>query len=261
MNLGRINIILLHTWYHFLHSMETWVDLFWNSAVQMIVFVFIAKSLASGAGTDASVAIVLGMIFWNIIWTGQYAIAVGALWEIWSRSFSSLFITPLSINEFLVGQMISGFIKSVAAFTMAAAIGYWLYNFSIFTLGAMLSIYYLELLVFSWAAGFFVLSLILRYGTDVQAMSWALIFLVQPFGGVFYPASVLPQTISWIGYILPTTYVFDAIRAQLASGSVSSNLLIYATLLNLLYLVLGYFVLHRSIDGAKRTGAFARMEG
>lgn len=261
MNLGRINIILLHTWYHFLHSMETWVDLFWNSAVQMIVFVFIAKSLASGAGTDASVAIVLGMIFWNIIWTGQYAIAVGALWEIWSRSFSSLFITPLSINEFLVGQMISGFIKSVAAFAMAAVIGYWLYNFSVFSLGGMLPIYYLELLIFSWAAGFFVLSLILRYGTDVQAMSWALIFLVQPFGGVFYPVSVLPQTVAWVGYLIPTTYVFDAIRAQLANGSIPGNLLFYATLLNIFYLALGHLVLIRSIDSAKHSGAFARMEG
>ena len=24
----RINTVLLHSWYHFTHSMETWVDLF-----------------------------------------------------------------------------------------------------------------------------------------------------------------------------------------------------------------------------------------
>ncbi len=241
--------------------MEQWVDLFWNSALQMLVFVFIASSLArSGNGAQAA-SIVVGMIFWNIVWTGQYAIAVGALWEIWSRSFSSLFVTPLSINEFLIGQMISGFIKSLAAFTVTAMIGYFLYHFSVFSFGFMLPIYYLELLIFSWAAGFIVLSLIFRWGTDVQALSWALVFLVQPFGGVFYSVSVFPQSIRWITYLFPTRFVFESMRYQLVTGMVDWQQLLVGALVNVAFLAVSFVIFQRSLASAKRSGAFARMEG
>lgn len=261
MSIQRINIVLLHTWYHFTHSMESWVDLLWNPVLQMIVFIFIASSFVKSGNEHQAASLILGMIFWNVIWVGQYAIAVGALWEIWSRSFSSLFITPLTMGEFLVGQMVSGFFKSLTAFAMAAVIGSWLFGFSVFSFGLMLPLYYFELLVFSWAAGFLVLSLIFRYGTEVQALSWALIFLVQPFGAVFYPISILPDGARWVAYLIPTSYVFESMRGQLQSGTIDWLSLLAATISNVLYLIVGYVVFKRSFDSAKRSGAFARMEG
>lgn len=261
MSIQRINIVLLHTWYHFTHSMESWVDLLWNPILQMIVFIFIASSFAKSGNEQQARSMILGMIFWNVVWVGQYAIAVGALWEIWSRSFSSLFITPLSMGEFLIGQMISGFFKSLAAFSMSAVIGYWLYHFSIFSFGVMLPLYYLEILLFSWGAGFLILSLIFRFGTEVQALSWALVFLVQPFGGVFYSPTVLPQAVRWITYLFPTTYVFESMRSQLRTGVPEWRFLLYATIASILYIIVGYVVLKRSLASAKRSGAFARMEG
>ncbi len=93
MNIQRIKTILIHTWYHFTHSMESWVDLLWNPVVQILVFAFIGKSLTAGSDQIVAQNMVLGMIFWNIIWIGQYAIALGALWEIWSASFNTMFVT------------------------------------------------------------------------------------------------------------------------------------------------------------------------
>ena len=63
MNIGRINTVLLHSWYHFTHSMETWVDLFWNSTVQIVLFSFLATAVSHGGDTSSARYMVVGMIF------------------------------------------------------------------------------------------------------------------------------------------------------------------------------------------------------
>ncbi len=261
MNIHRIKISLLHSWYHLQHSMETWVDLFWNSSLQMLVFAFIALSLSGSTDPAHGGYMIAGLVFWNIIWSAQYGITVGVLWEIWSHSFSSLFISPLTFEEFLIGQAISSFIKAIVAVLVTSVIGAVVYHFSLLAFGWMLPIYFMELFLFGLAMGMIVLSLIFRWGTDVQSLSWSIVFLVQPFGAVFYPIAVLPTQIRWIAYGFPTSYVFETIRGQLTTGAVNSNYLLIATGINVIYLVVSYFLLRQTYLISKRTGAFARLEG
>jgi ABC-2 type transport system permease protein len=201
------------------------------------------------------------MVFWNVIWSAQYGITVGTLWEIWSRSFSSLFISPLTFEEFLIGQAISSSIKAVIAMTVTATIGAVVYHFSLFTFGWMLPIYFLELFVFGLGMGMFVLSLIFRWGTDVQSLSWSIVFLVQPFGAVFYPVETLPSQIRWIAYGIPTSYIFETIRGQLRDGNINMTNIGIATVLNIVYVCVGYTILKRTYMNSKKTGKFARLEG
>lgn len=260
MSSKRLQVVLLHTWYHFLHSVETWVDVFWQPAIQMWVYTLIALSF--GATGDArGINIMVGMIFWNFIWVGEYAITVGALWEVWSRSFSSLFISPLTMEEFLVGQMISGTLKSLLAVIMSSIIAYLLYDFSLFSLGWMTVVYTVELLVFAWALGLMVLGLIFHFGMQIQSLSWALVFLIQPLGAVFYPVSVLPQSIQWISYSMPATYIFETIRGQLTHGIVDWRSLGIAGMLNVVWFVAGWIIFQIIYKGVKRSGAFVRLEG
>lgn len=255
----RLQIVLFHTWYHFLHSVETWVDIFWSPMIQTWIYALIASSFEKG--DQRGLYVIVGMIFWQVIWVGQYAIAVGALWEIWARSFSSLFISPLSMGEYVIGQMISGAVKSLMAVAMTCLVAFFLYDFSLFSLGWMVPIYYIEFLVFSWATGLMVLSLIFRYSTQVQSLSWALIFLVQPFGAVFYPVTVLPLSMRWISYGLPVTYVFETIRGQLATSVIDWRALAVATILNIIWMICGWIIFVRTYATAKRNGSFARLEG
>lgn len=260
MSWPRIQIILLHTWYHFWHSFEIWVDLFLNATVQMVVYVFIALYLSGGGNSQEGTFLLAGVILWNVIWVGQYAIALGALWEIWSKSFSNLFITPLTLEEFLVGQMISGVIKSIASLAVTGSIGFFIYNFSLLSLGWMLPIYFIQLSVFAWSVGFFVLALIFRFGLSIQAFSWMLVFLLQPLIAVFYPVSVLPPLIQPLAYLFPATHIFEAVRGHLAHGVVSYNLLINATILNAIYITVSFLFLKFIYKWAKKSGTFARME-
>lgn len=259
MSWKRINTVLLHTWFHFTHSMETWVDLFLNSSVQMLVFTFIALYL-SGGNSEEGAFMLAGAILWNVIWVGQYSIAIGALWEIWSKSFSNLFITPLTLEEFLAGQMISGIIKSFVSLLTTGLIAYVVYGFSIGRLGWFLPVYFIELTVFSWSLGFFILALIFRYGVSIQAFSWMLIFLIQPLIAVFYPVSVLPEIMQPFSYVFPATYIFEVMRSQLEHGAISGSGIIIGTLLNVVYFIASYAFLKFIYAYAKKTGTLARME-
>ncbi|MBI3385666.1 ABC transporter permease [Candidatus Gottesmanbacteria bacterium] len=240
--------------------METWVDMFWNSALQVILFAFLARTLIDKGGDFLGIAMLLGVVLWNFIWGAQYGITVGVMWEVWSRSFSSLFITPLTLEEFLFGQMLSSIIKSTVSFVLTLFVAWLIYHFSIAPLGWMLVLYAFELLVFGWAVGMAILSLIFRYGQQVQSMSWALVFLVQPFGAVFYPVSVLPAEIQWMPYLFPTGYVFEAIRGQMVRGEVRWDLVLYGTFLNIVWFIFGYTILKWNFRRAQESGAFARME-
>ena len=261
MNLKRVNTVLLHTWFHFTHSMETWVDLFWNPVIDMLIFIFIAGALDISGNRTLGTSLILGKIFWNIIWDGQYGITVGALWEIWARSFSSLFITPLTMTEFIVGQMISSVIKSFVSFVVAASMGFIFFHFSVVTLGWMLPVYFALLLLFGWAVGFLVLALIFKHGMNVQSLSWSLVFLVQPFGGVFYPVSVLPKILQNFAYCFPTTYIYEAMRQQLSTGFIDWHLIAWGFLVGSIYFIGGISVFHWIFTQSKKNGSFVRMEG
>jgi ABC-2 type transport system permease protein len=253
----RVLASLLHSWYHMTHTMETWVDLFWNSSLQMLVFAFIATGFADPLqGTY----IVVGLVFWNIIWSAQYGITVGVLWEIWSQSLSSLFISPLTLEEFLAGQAISGVVKACIAVLVTSVIGGLIYHFSLAVFGWELVIYFIELFLFGIAMGMIVLSLIFKWGIDVQSFSWSIVYLIQPFGAVFYPISTLPSQIRWVAYGIPTAYIFETIRGQLKNGRVNWEYIGIATVLNIVYLLVSYFLLKKSFFASKRSGAFARLE-
>lgn len=261
MKLYRIHAVLLHSWYHVTHSMETWTDLFWNPLLDMLVYFLIAASFANRATSTQADAIIIGNIFWNIVWIGQYSTAVGALWEIWSQSFSNLFVSSLTLREFLTGQMISGFIKSMFVFVLGSLLGYAMYHFSVFSFGVWLFVYIVELLVFSYAVGMLVLGLIFRFGVQIQSLSWLLIFLYRIIGAVFYAAMVLPGWMGWALWSNPLTYIFEAMRQQSATGVINGQYLIIATGLNIVYIAVCYAALMKAFQYAKSSGSLVRMEG
>jgi len=260
MSSRRIKAILLHAWYHLNHSVETWIDLFWFSLINIFVFGLITIYFVQEGNTQQVAYILQGLILWGVIYTGQYSITVGALWEIWSKSFSSLFISPLTLDEFVIGHMLGGLFKSIAVFLITAGVSLALYNYSIFQLGWILILFYFELLIFAWSAGIFILSLILRFGTNIQSLAWGLVFLVQPISAVFFPVDVLPQQIRWLSYAFPVTYIFEAARSKISTGLINWQYIAYATLLNIVFFFLCYLLMKKMMQRGRETGSFARME-
>jgi ABC-2 type transport system permease protein len=62
---------------------------------------------------------------------------------------------------------------------------------------------------------------------------------VAPLSGVYYPIDTLPGWLQPIAWSLPTSYVFEGMRAILFENQFRLDLLAEGTALNLFYVMLG----------------------
>ena len=131
MSWSRINTILLQSWYHIMHSMETWVDIFWFPLMTVVVIGYMMVYIG---GHDANIInfAVAGYVMWEVARIIQYSITVSMMWDVWSKSLSSLFISPLTMGEMMVGFIISAVIKGVVVLTMSSLVSFLLFKFSFF---------------------------------------------------------------------------------------------------------------------------------
>ena len=132
----------------------------------------------------------------------------------------------------------------------AALLAIPIHQFSIFSaLGPALILFFVNLLWFGWAMGLMIAALVLRLGLGAESLAWALIFLIQPLSGVYYPVATLPAWLQPVSWCLPPAPIFEGMRALLFDGSFRADLLAHAILLNLAWMALAvavYFLLFRS---------------
>lgn len=257
----RVRSVVLHSWHHLTHSMETWVDIFWFPIIQTAVFAAIGVYFAQQSGADAAQYVVVGILLWYGMEAGSYAIAVGMLWEVWARNFSTLFASPLKLEEFIAGQIIFGLVKQLLTVATLSLVAYGVFHFSIFAIGISLPVHLLLLMAFGWVVGMVALGLVLRFGTRIQSVAWGLIYIIQPIVGAFYPVSVLPVWVQRIAFAIPPTYVFESARTAIRTGLPRWDYLIYAALLTCVYMFFGYLFMRWTWEYARRAGTLAQMEG
>ena len=164
-------------------------------------------------GLPGFVTFVLGaLILWEILFRAQQGICISFLEEIWARNFLNLFVSPLSIGEFLVSTMLVSVIKVAAASLLTISLAYGSYSFNMFVLGVSLVPFVINLIVMGWAIGIFTTAVILRFGQEAEVLAWGLAFLFQPVSAVFYPVSVLPPFLQGSASGIPAAHVFEGMR-------------------------------------------------
>jgi ABC-2 type transport system permease protein len=134
-----------------------------------------------------------------------------------------------------------------------------LYAFDVTTLGAALLPYLASILLFGWAVGMCTMALILRFGHAAEALIWGTPFLLQPISAAFYPVTVLPSFLRSIALLLPTTHVFEGMRATLATGRPAFAPLLPAFALNAVYLALAGAFFGWMMSRVREKGYLARL--
>ena len=109
--------------------------------------------------------------------------------------------------------------------------------------------------MFSWSVGLMMSGLIMRVGQSAETFAWAAVFLLMPLSGVFYPVTILPYWLQVLSRGIPTSYVFDGMRAILRDHTVQWDGLAIAAGLSVLYLVLGFQVFLAFYRSARRHGS------
>lgn len=261
-SINRLLGIFIQEFYITKRSLEVIVDLFFWALMTTVVYGFITLYLTRSAGITAIQYVFLGMLLWEVVRTAQYSISIGALWNIWSRNLSNMFISPLSLTEYLAAQMLAGLVKSVLVFILISAVANVLFGFNTLQVGIHnLALHLINLVVFAWWIGIVLLGIIFKYGTRIQALAWSVVFLFQPLSAAYFPLEVLPKPLQILATIFPTTHVFVAARINLQTQQVQWGLFTIAFVENIVYFALSLWFFHTMYNKSRDTGQFARNEG
>ncbi len=231
--------------------------LFWP-VMSLMVWGFMATYLKQVAAPKAVVFLLGAIILWDVFFRSQQAITLSISEEIWARNVINLFVAPIRIYELVLATCLVGMIRALVTTTLLSGLAFFLYAFIIVSVRPVLLPLFLNVLIFGWALGPLTIWLVLRYGNASQALIWGVPFLIQPLSAVFYPVDVLPHWLQYISMALPSTHVFEGLRAALISGRVDLPTLWAAMSLNLIYLALGGGVFGWMLARVRQKGYLTR---
>ncbi len=261
MNSRRIWALVLRQLFVLPRSWARITDLFYWPLLDLLLFGFLSLYLVRREGTPIIIGLILGaLILWDIFFRVQQGISVSFLMELWARNFLNLFVTPLTVPEFLAAMMLWGLIKISITATLMSAVAFALYHFNLFTLGLSLIPLIIGLIVFAWAVGTVVTALILRFGQSAEVLAWGLAFLFQPFGAVFYPMTLYPEWLARVLVFLPLPHIFEAMRAVLAGRPLPIGDVMWVFALDVIYLGFAFAFFGYMFQLARRRGLLLKTQ-
>ena len=153
------------------------------------------------------------MILWDVMFRSQQGVAISFLEDVWTRNLLNVFVAPVRPAEYLSAAFCVGFVRIGVTVIILGVLSWALFAFNILGFGWGLILFFANLLLFGWSLGVFSTALIMRYGQAAESFAWAVPFMVQPITAVYYPVSVMPGWLQWVALGLPSTHVFEGMRA------------------------------------------------
>ena len=172
--------------------------------------------------------------------------------EIWSRNFTNLFIAPMKISEIIVSLIFTALIRALIG-SCSSNIANFSTIWNIFIrFRFTISISFFKFIYF-WNYTWYCLlpAGLLRFGPSFENIAWSTMFLLAPFGCIYYPVETLPEIFQSIAYLLPLVYIFEETRNILVNQLVNYENIIQALYLNAIYLFIAISVFYYSFDKAR----------
>ena len=261
MNVGRIGGLLSRHLYLYKRSFARLLEIFYWPFLDLVVWGFITMYLKeAGVSLHGAVAFFLGaLILWDVLFRAQQGIAVSFLEEMWARNLMNLFASPLTVGEYLVSTMIMSMLKVIAVGSLMMVFAWVFYSYDMLKIGLSLFPFILNLVVSGWIIGVLTTSIIMRFGQQAEVLAWGMVFLFQPISCVFYPLEVLPPILQSIAWLVPPSHIFEGMRTVLVDGTTPVDHILWATGLNLFFLVIivGWF--YHTFNVCKDKGSLVRI--
>ncbi len=252
---------------HFFLIRKSWPRLFsfaYYPVMQLLVWGFVTQYLgpqsASQGVLQAVPGILLtGVLLWDVLVRGELGLFLSFLEEMYSRNLGNLFVSPLRLHEFVIAQMLMSIVRVVIGSGVALLVAVIFFDLKVAHQAVALSLCLGCLLMFGWAVGLLANGLVLRFGLGAEEIGWAVVFLIGPLSGAYYPISVLPAWLQTLAYALPTAWAFEAMRAALIEGRIAWNLLGISMLLNVTYFAGCAFLFWRFVESGRERGLLLQM--
>jgi ABC-2 type transport system permease protein len=232
------------------------LELMYWPVLQMVIWGFVTQYMRGYHGTAAIAAgaLIGAVLLWETCLRSQMGFAIAFLEEVWSRNLGNLFVSPIRPWELVASLMVMSVLRAVVGVGTAAVLAWLLYAFDITSLGVSLLPFLVNLMAFGWVVALGVTAMILRHGAGAETLAWSVLFGLAPLSAVFYPVSVLPEWLLPVALSLPTTHVFEGMRAVLGGGALPAAHLAWAAGLNALYLALAAALFVAIFGVARRRG-------
>ncbi len=247
--------------YLYRRSFPRALEVFYWPTLDILLWGFVTVYLQkSTTGLPKFVAFFLGaLILWDILFRAQQGITVSFLEDMWARNLVNIFVSPLRISEYLSGLLMVSLLKVIVSFVVMSALAGMFYSFSIFRLGMALLPLVVNLVVMGWAVGIVTMGLILRFGQEAEVLAWAVAFLFMPVSAVFYPVEVLPPLLKKVAFFVPSSHVFEGMRALIEGKGFPLLELVKASGLNTVYLVLSVVIFILIYRDALKRGVLPKI--
>lgn len=260
-SVARVGAMVLRYWYLLSNSWPRAVELIYWPTVQMLTWGFVQLYVAQNSTFFANAAglFVGGLLLWDVLLRSQQGFAFAFLEELWSRNLGNLLMSPLRPGELVVSLMVISLIRLAIGMLPVTFLAIPLFGFNIWGLGLPLAVFFANLVIAGWSIGLVIIGILLRQGMGAEALAWSLMFLIMPITCVYYPVSTLPWIAQPIAWALPTTYVFEGMRAILVDHTFRTDLMMRAFAMNALWFGLAVVAFYRLLAAARRAGSLLQQ--
>jgi len=261
MNLNKMYGLFLRHFFLIKSSLPRILDLIYWPTIQIILWGFISKffSIYSDYYNNTLGVILTCAILYDILFRSSISFNMLFLEEIWSRNFTNLFIAPMKIGEIIISLIFTALIRALIGLIPAILLTSPLFGISILDLGIYLFFLFLSLYLFGITLGILVSAGLLRFGPSFENIAWSTMFLLAPFGCIYYPIEILPEIFQNIAYCLPLVYIFEEARSILIDQVVNLENIIYAFILNGVYLIIAISLFYYSFNQARKKGTLINI--
>jgi ABC-2 type transport system permease protein len=258
---ARVWAMLLRYLYILRSSWPRTIELLYWPTLQMLIWGFMSQFLRQNSSYVAQAfGVLLGAVMlWDLLFRSQLGLSMSFLEEMWARNLGQLFVTPLRPYEWVISLLAMSVIRVTIGVVPAALLAIPLYHYSIFDMGLPLVGFLVVLMAMGWALGLAICGGILRHGMGAEGLAWTVIFALAPLSCIYYPVTILPVWLQPFAWALPSTYVFEGMRAIMIEHNFRADYLVSAAGLDLVYLALGVTIFFIAFRDARRRGALLQM--
>ena len=261
MSIIKMYGLFLRHFYLITRSFPRILDLIYWPSIQITLWGFISNFFASHTTyyNNAVGVILTCAILYDFLFRTSIGFNMLFLEEIWSRNFTNLFIAPMKISEILTSLIFTALVRALIGLIPAVLLTSPLFGISILELGIYLFFLFLSLYIFVITLGILVSAGLLRFGPSFENIAWSTMFLLAPFGCIYYPIEILPEIFQKIAYMLPLVYIFEEARNILINNTVDISNLIQAYMLNMIYIIISITLFFYSFNKARDKGTLINI--
>jgi ABC-2 type transport system permease protein len=239
------------------------IELIFWPVVELLIWGYLMMFIQQNSADEFSrvITFLLGaMICWDVIFRAQQGVAISFLEDVWTRNLLNVFVAPVRTAEYLAATFVIGFLRICVTVLVLSVLAQAFYKFNILALNWTIVPFFGSLLVTGWALGMISTALILRWGQAAESLAWAVPFFIQPFTAVFYPVDVMkPEWVQYIALALPSTHVFEGMRAMLKTGVFEWAHFVWSCALNVVFLAIAGGIFAAMLRTTRKRGLLTKF--